>query len=166
MDIKAIVYTSNTGNTRAYAELLSEKTGLPLYTVKESKQLEKNIPIIYMGWLMAGRIKDYEKAAKRFDIKILIGSCLGTTGSMDVSVRKSHKLPESFPVFTLWGGFDMKKLKGIYKFLMKIVGKAIKNKINQQETRSDEDLKIIDMLDNGGSAVDEKYLDGVLKLLA
>ncbi len=165
MDIKAIVYTSNTGYTKEYAEILSNKTGLPVYTLKEANKLKKGSPIVYMGWLMAGRVKDYEKAAKLFDIKIVVGSCLGTTGSMDASVRSSHKLPESFPVFTVWGGFDMKKLHGIYKFLMKMVGKAIKNKINKQETKSPEDLKIINMLDNGGSAVDEKYLDGVLELL-
>lgn len=165
MNIKAIVYTSNTGYTKEYAKILADKTALPLYNLKEAKNLEKGSPIIYMGWLMAGRVKDYEKAAKRFDIKIVIGSCLGTTGSMDASVRKSHKLPDSFPVFTLWGGFDMKKLHGIYKLLMKMVGKVIKNNINSQETKSPEDLKIIDMLDNGGSAVDEKYLEGVLELL-
>ena len=49
--------------------------------------------------------------------------------------------------------------------MMKIVGKAIKNKINKQEVKSPEDLRIIDMLDNGGSAVDEKYLEPILELL-
>lgn len=165
MNIKAIVYTSNTGYTAEYAKMLASKTGLPLYPIEESKKLEKGSSIIYMGWLMAGTVKDYNKAAKRFDVRMVIGSCLGTTGSMDASVRKSHKIPEDIPVFTLWGGFDMKKLSGIYKLMMKLVGKAIKNKINKQETKSAEDMKIIDMLDNGGSAVDEKYLEPVLKLL-
>lgn len=164
MNIKAIVYTSNTGYTQKYAKMLGDKTGLPVYPLTDCP-LPKGSEIIYLGWLMAGSIVDYKKASKLYDIKILIGSCLGTTGSMDASVRKSHKLPDDMPVFTLWGGFDINKLHGIYKLMMKIVGKAIKNKINKQETKTAEDLKIIDMLDHGGSAVDEKYLEPILKLL-
>ena len=164
MKVKAIVYTSNTGYTAEYAKLLGEKTGLPVFSLKECT-LEKESEIIYLGWLRAGSIVDYKKASKLYDIKILVGSCLGTTGSMDSSVRKSHKLPDDMPVFTLWGGFDINKLHGIYKLMMKIVGKAIKNKILENPTQTEEDRKIIDMLDNGGSAVDEKYLVPILMLL-
>jgi len=35
--IKAIVYESNTGFTQKYAELLAEKTGLPVYSHKNLK---------------------------------------------------------------------------------------------------------------------------------
>lgn len=73
MDIKAIVYTSNTGYTAEYAKILADKTSLPLYTLKESKSIEKGTPVIYMGWLMAGSVKDYNKAVKRFDIRMVIG---------------------------------------------------------------------------------------------
>ena len=165
MDIKAIVYTSNTGYTADYAKILADKTSLPLYTLKESKSLEKGTSVIYMGWLMAGSVKDYNKAVKRFDIRMVIGSCLGTTGSMTDSVRKAHKIPSEIPVFTLWGGFDMNKLHGIYKLMMKIVGKAIKNKILKNPTQTEEEKKIVDMLDHGGSAVDEKYLEPIIQLL-
>ncbi len=165
MDIKAIVYTSNTGYTAEYAKNLADKTGLPLYTLKESKNLEKGSPIIYMGWLMAGSVKDYNKAAKKYDIRIVVGSCLGTTGSMDTSVRKSHKIPDSVPVFTLQGGFDMKKLKGMDKFLMRIVGKVIKKQILSKPEQTEDDIKIVDMLDHGGSAVNGKYLEPIIKAL-
>ncbi len=42
MKAKAIVYTSNTGYTAAYAKLLGEKTGLLVYPLSEVvKSLEK-----------------------------------------------------------------------------------------------------------------------------
>ena len=47
--MKAIVYTSNTGHTRAYAELLACKTGLPVYALEDAaKQLEKGASVIYL----------------------------------------------------------------------------------------------------------------------
>lgn len=164
MNIKAIVYTSNTGYTAEYARLLGEKTGLPVYSLNEA-DLPENTEIIYLGWLMAGSVKGYNRAAKRFDIKMVVGSCLGTTGSMTDSVRKAHSIPDTIPVFTLQGGFDMKKLSGMNKLLMKVVGKAIKKQILSKSEQTEEDVKIVNMLDHGGSAVDEKYLEPILKLL-
>ena len=51
--MEAIIYTSNTGSTKRYAEMLSRKTGLAVYSLKEaSKKVAANSEIIYMGWLM------------------------------------------------------------------------------------------------------------------
>lgn len=36
--MKAIVYISNTGHTKKYAELIGEKTGLPVYELSEAKK--------------------------------------------------------------------------------------------------------------------------------
>ena len=70
--IKAIVYTSNAGHTKQYAQLLGGKISLPAYSVKEAKRaLAKGDEIIYLGWLMAGKIKGYKKANRRFSIKAL-----------------------------------------------------------------------------------------------
>ena len=37
MELKAIVYTSNTGYTAQYAALLAKKTGLHAYTLEEAQ---------------------------------------------------------------------------------------------------------------------------------
>lgn len=166
MNIKAIVYTSNTGYTAEYARLLSEKSGLPAYTLDEAKKnLERGCEIIYLGWLMASMIKGYRQAAKLFAIKAVCGICLGTTGSQIAEVKKMNKLPSSLPLFTLQGGFDMARLRGMNRFMMKIVGSAIKKQIMSKPEQTEDDKRIVDMLDNGGSAVDVKHLDAVLALL-
>ena len=51
--ISVIVYTSKTGNTRKYAQLLSEKINLPAYSEEDAKKnLPKGSQIIYMGWII------------------------------------------------------------------------------------------------------------------
>ena len=34
--MKAIVYTSQTGHTQRYAQMLAERTGVPAYSLKEA----------------------------------------------------------------------------------------------------------------------------------
>ena len=129
MNAKAIVYVSNTGYTARYAALLSGKLGLPAYTMTDAlAQLPKGTPVIYMGWLMAGTVKDYRKAAKHFTIEAVIGVGLGDTGAQDDAVRRACKSPAGLPVFTLQGGMDRTKLQGGYK-----VGIDILTKVRQEK---------------------------------
>ena len=160
MKPEAIVYTSNTGYTAEYAKILGEITGLPVYALNEIQ--EKDIPIIYLGWLMAGSVKGYKKAAKRFKICAVCGVGMGATGSQIKDIKKANNLPNDMPVFSLQGGFDINKLKGIYKFMMNTmkatVGKSLANK---QDRTADEDV-MLDLMLNGGSYVSEENLKDVL----
>ena len=52
MKTDAVVYTSNTGYTRRYAEMLGEKTGLPVYALSAAKaELARGSRVIYLGCL-------------------------------------------------------------------------------------------------------------------
>ena len=65
--ISAIVYTTNTGTTKTYAEMLGEQIHLPVYALAEAKKkLEKGTTILYLGWIMAGSVKGYKEADKYF----------------------------------------------------------------------------------------------------
>ena len=163
--IQAIVYTSNTGYTAQYAEMLGEILGLPMYTLEDSKALADRTEIIYLGWLMASRVMGLKEAERRFDIKVVAATCLGTTGSQIGEVRRINKIPADLPLFTLQGGFDMKRLRGMYKFMMRIVGTAIKKKIMSQPEQTEDDRRIVEMLDNGGSAVDQKHLKDIIQCI-
>lgn len=58
----AIVYTSNTGSTKRYAELLSQMIGLPAFALGDAKdKLSANAGIIYLGWIMASGVKGYSR---------------------------------------------------------------------------------------------------------
>ena len=72
--MNAIVYTSNTGFTAQYAKLLGEKLGLPVYALDEAEgELATGTEILYLGWLMAGQVKGYKQAAKRYRIAVVCG---------------------------------------------------------------------------------------------
>lgn len=159
MNAKAIVYVSNTGYTAAYAKLLCEKLNLPAYTLDDAcKTLPQGTPVIYMGWLMAGSVKGYKKAAKRFRIDAVCGVGLGDTGSQDEAARKACGLPAQAPVFTLQGGMDHSKLKGPYKLAIKLLTKGL----SAQKTRTPGEDRMLELLIRGGNYVSEENLAAVL----
>ena len=68
--MKAIVYTSQTGHTQRYAQMLSEKTGVPAWSAKEAREkLQRGDEIFYMGWLMAGDVKGLQSAMDRYTVR-------------------------------------------------------------------------------------------------
>lgn len=163
MKIIAIVYTSNTGYTRQYALLLGEKTGLPVYSLQEAKQkAAPGSPILYLGWLMAGKVQGYSEAARRFSVAAVCGVGMGATGSQLEDLRKANSLPQGLPVFTLQGGFDLKRLRGIYKLMMTVMAKTAGKGLADKPNRTPDEDAMLDLLQNGGSRVREENLQAVL----
>lgn len=160
MKANAIVYTSNTGLTESYARMLAEKTGLPVYRIEEAKEkLPKKDSVIYLGWLMAGKIVGYKKAKKRYALSAVCGVGLGDTGAQDEGARRANKVPSDIPVFTLQGGMDHAKLTGIYKSMIDVLTKVMKKKKNKTE----DEEKMTALLISGGNYVSEKNLEAVME---
>lgn len=60
--MKAIIYTSNTGSTAEYAQLLGNELNLPVHNLQQAKnKVPAASEIIYLGWIMAGGIKGYKR---------------------------------------------------------------------------------------------------------
>lgn len=157
--MKAIVYTSNTGHTAAYARLLGEKTGLPVYSMDEAKKsLAKGTPILYLGWLMASSVKGYRRAAKQYQVCAVCGVGLCTTGALLDEVRKTNAIPAETPLFTLQGGMDHAKLRGLYKSMINILTRSMAKK--QDRTEGEEEM--LRLLQTGGYYVCEENLSTVL----
>lgn len=164
MKPSAIVYTSNTGYTAEYARLLGEKTGLPVYELADAKKrLPAGSRILYLGWLMAGKVQGYGKAAKQYAVAAVCGVGMGVTGSQLQDVRKANPIPDSTPVFTLQGGFDMRRLKGIYKFMMTVMAKTVGKNLARKADRTPDEDTMLELLTNGGSRVSPDNLDAVLR---
>lgn len=161
MNIKptAIVYVSNTGRTARYARMIGEKTGLPVYELTEAKKaLPKKAPIIYCGWLMASNVKDYRKAARRYNVVALCGVGLCPTGELLTEVRKATGLPAETPLFTLQGGMDRAALTGIYGSMIDFFIRSMEKK----KAPSEKDAAMLEMLKAGGDFVSEEHLGAVL----
>lgn len=152
--MKAIVYTSHTGHTAEYAQILGRQTGLPVYELSQAvKELPKGTPIVYMGWLFASYVRGYAKAAKRFAVKAVCAVGLCDTGALLVEVRKAISLPAEIPLFTLQGGMDHSRLRGINKFMISMLLKMLQKNQNPTE----EDLRMLDLVKNGGYFVSPNH---------
>jgi len=153
----AIVYTSATGHTARYAAMLAEVTGLPLFRLEEAK-LPKGTPVLYMGWLFAGNLKGYAKGAKHFLPVAVVGVGLCPTGELLTEVRKAARIPTEVPLFTLQGGMDHGKLRGINKFMIAMLIKMLDGK----KDKTPEETEMLRMIRAGGDFVREEHLAAVL----
>ena len=75
--ISGIVYTSNSGYTAQYARLLGAALDLPVTDAKWGADPHPGRAVIYLGWLMAGKVQGYAKAAKEFDIRAVCAVGMG-----------------------------------------------------------------------------------------
>ena len=143
--MSAIIYTTNTGSTEHYAKLLAQKTGLPVYSLAEAKKrVFAGAEVIYLGWIMAGSVKGYAEAAKRYQVRAVCGVGMGQTGTQTDNTRKKSAISADIPLFTLQGNFDVKKLHGVYRLMMEIMVKTAGKALAEKKDRTpDED----DMLD-------------------
>ena len=156
----AIVYTSNTGHTRKYALLLGKQIGLPLFSLDEAKsQLSGGSPVIYLGWLHASHVKGYAKAASRFDLCAVCGVGLCDTGTLTSEVRKATAIAEDIPLFTLQGGIDRGRLKGMDKLMISMLTKGLAS----QKQRSAQDERMLELLNKDESYVSPENLAEVVQ---
>ena len=163
MKPSAIVYTSNTGFTAQYASLLGGETGLPVYSLEDaSKSLPQSSPIVYLGWLTAGKVQGYDKAVTKFNLQALCAVGMAKCGSQMEDVRKSNNLPQGLPLFTLQGGFDLKKLRGIYRLMMLVMSKTVAKKLAAKPDRTPDEEDMLDLFQNGGNRVSLENLRPVL----
>lgn len=152
--MKAIIYTSNTGSTAEYAQLLGKELNLPVHSLQQAKnKVLSGSEIIYLGWIMAGEIKGYKEAAKLYKVRAVCGVGMGQTGTQLKEVRDKNAIPQRIPLFTLQGNFDVKKLHGAYRFMMNVMVKTVGKGLANKTDRTPEEDDMLDMMVNGGKRV-------------
>lgn len=154
-----IVYTSETGFTEQYATLLGEKLKLSVKRLDTALEtMGDNERIFYLGWLMAGKIKELDKAKKKFR---LMGACgVGIRPDVDNmvnSLTKSLKMPLG-SVFYLPGGYAPDTLNKSYKRPLTLVLGFLSKKIKKQKEKTPEEEHLLEVMTQGGSLVDESLL--------
>ena len=121
----AIVYKSTTGSCKRDAELLSARLHIPAFPLGK-EYIPADTKIIFVGWLFAGKIMGYDKAAKKYDIGavVQVGMSPASAKSEEIGRKKNAISPE-IPLFTRQGAFDLNKLPPHFRFIMKIKNKEI-----------------------------------------
>lgn len=162
MIIDAIVYTSKCGHTKRYAEILGGRIEKPVYSLIDAiKILPKNSRVIYMGWIHASHIQGFKKVKQKFNLQCVCGVGLCDTGTLKNEVRKATEIPNDIPLFTIQGGMERSKLKGLDKMMIAMLAKGLAS----QKEKSEQDRRMAELLSSDTDFVCDENLSEVLEFL-
>jgi len=147
-----IVYTSHTGSTKKYAEILSSRTGLRCFSVKD--EIPDNESIIFMGWLSGPRIKGLDRIDPHRLIAVVSVSLSDPPEFGWNKVKDVNHISCAF--FHLLGWIDRSKLHIHEKILFAFICASYKLKGLDSTTSP-----LFDAMMEGGSFFDESALDPV-----
>lgn len=147
-----IVYESNAGHTKRYADMLSNELKIESISLKEYKITDE--PIIFMGWVFGDNICGFDKVRNcNLECVVAVGMSFESKENTEKIISKNN-INKQF--FYLQGGVDVSKLKGIKKMMLKMVGNSV------VRTNKPEDKGIIDMFVNGKDCVKKEKLDEIM----
>ena len=142
-----IVYGSQYGSTRRYAEKLSEQTGIPAASYKDAPALSDKDIIVYLGGLYAGGVLGLAKTLRGFSLQDGQKLILATVGLADPrepenqhNIRTSlqRQLPAELldraKIFHLRGGIDYQKLSFRHRTMMKLLYQSLQRTPFEKQT--------------------------------
>ena len=142
-----IVYGSQYGSTRRYAEKLSEITGIPAASYKDAPSLSGMKTIIYLGGLYAGGVLGLAKTLRDFSLGDGQKLILVTVGLADPNepenqhnIRTSlqrqllQELLDRAKIFHLRGGIDYQKLSFGHRTIMKLLYQSLRRTPLENQT--------------------------------
>ena len=159
--MSSIVYVSNAGSSKRYAEMLSEKTGYPCYDFSDSDKAV-GTDVIFIGWVMAGAVQGLSEARVKFGtLKAVVAVGMMKSDSQDAAIKEKNSISE--PYFSLSGAFDIKKLSGMYKMMMGMMVKMIKGKLKDSDDPKAKE--VVEKFEEGFDMVSEENLGDILAFL-
>ena len=169
-----IVYGSNYGTTKQYANELSRRTNMKAISFKKVNQKINDYDnIIYLGALYAGGVLGMSKTLKKLNNisnKKIIIVTVGLSDPTD-EVNKNNiinniknQMPKKFfekaKIFHLRGGIDYSKLNFAHKTMMKLLYNAVKNLPKEKLTA--EDRAMIETYNKKVNFIDFSSLDEII----
>ena len=161
MSVSAIVYTSATGFTRRYAQLLGERTGLPVHDLRGKVLPVRGTGVLYLGWMFAGTVKGLARARKRWRVQAVCAVGMAPAEMVSAGELCQKCGLGERPLFYLRGGYAPEKLTGIYRPMMGMMTK----KVTKDPPKDDQEAYMQKVFREGADFVDEKYLEPVLAWL-
>ena len=162
--IDAIIYKSNMGHTKKYAEMLSEILNIPAVTTRYAfTKLPKGSKVIFMGWIRGVDYMGYNAFIKKHIIRAacVIGAAETGTDLLEY-VRKKNKISNDIPVFYLRGGYNKEGVKGADRQMAEVIieklAKKRKKLDNCGENLSEYETELLETLIYGGDFVEAKRL--------
>lgn len=170
--MKAIViYNSQTGFTKRYAEWIAEAAETECVNLSEAKKkdLAEYDAIVFGSWACAGSIKNFgwfKENMDRWKEKKLIVFCVGAspiTPDVEKSLENNFNEPklEQADVFYCPGGLNYEKMSASTKLMMRMFVKMIKAK----KDKSAVEEEMARVMSSSYDIADKKYIEPILTCL-
>lgn len=167
-----VIYNSQTGFTRRYAQWIAEAAGADCLELSDAKKkdLAAYEAIIFGGWACAGSISKiswFKKNMDQWADKKLVVFCVGGSPidnpEIDTALKRSfnESEQEKVKVFYCPGGFNYEKMSMPSKLMMKMFVKTLKAKKDQTE----EEQMMVKMISSSYDISDKKYIEPILQYL-
>ncbi len=167
-----VIYNSQTGFTKRYAQWIAEATGADCLelSIAKKKDLTRYEAIIFGGWACAGSISKiswFKSNMDKWTDKKLIAFCVGGSPidnpEIEPALKKNFKESElkKVNIFYCPGGFNYEKMSTPSKLMMKMFVKTLKAKRDKTEA----ELEMIKNISVSYDISDKKYIEPILECL-
>ena len=167
-----VIYNSQTGFTKRYAEWIAEETGADCLELSAAKKrdLAPYEAIIFGSWACAGgisKISWFKRNIDKCENKELLAFCVGgspiDSQEIDIALKRNFNESEQKKVKTFYcpGGFNYKKMSTLSKLMMKMFVKMLKAK----KDKTQEEQEMIKMISSSYDISDKKYIEPILQSL-
>lgn len=166
----AVIYTSQTGFTKQYAEWIAEDVQGDCMTVAEAekKDLSGYDAIVFGGWCFAGSIKKldwFKKKAVQWADKKKVVYAVGASPlenpELQEGLRKNFTDEEwaQISVFYCPGGLCYEKMSGVSRVMMKMFVRML------AKNKSEKEQAMAKMLSKSYDISDRKYIAPMVEYL-
>ena len=156
-----IVYRSNTGFTKEYAEMLGKAEKMKVIPLSEAEGGVTE-PVFYMGPLMAGHITGIDQAVKKLNVKGVCGVGMSPASRQVLETLSKANYVPGAPIFYLQGGWAPKKVGWIKRRMVGMATKSTRETLRDKGSRrTPEEDKQLDFLIRGGSFVAFENLETI-----
>lgn len=167
-----VIYNSQTGFTKRYAEWIAEAAGADCLALSAAKKkdLAAYEAIIFGGWACAGGISKigwFKGNMDRWAGKKLIAFCVGGSPienpEIDIALKRnfSESEREKVKVFYCPGGFNYEKMSVPSRLMMKMFIKTLEAKKDKTEAEQ----IMVKMISSSYDISDKKYIEPILQYL-
>lgn len=167
-----VIYHSQTGFTKRYAQWIAEAAGADCLALSEAKKarLDEYDAIVFGSWACAGGISKlnwFKGNLEKWAGKKLIAFCVGGSPMESPEIEPALKRNfteserEKVSVFYCPGGFRYEKMPAASKLMMKLFIAALKAK----KDKTEEEREMVKMISSSYDLSDKKYIEPILDRL-
>lgn len=166
-----VIYKSQTGFTKKYAEWISQESGCECVDFNKARKLDLIAydAVVFGGWCLAGGITKLNWFKKQIPALAAAGKKI-IVYTVGATPAESPDIPEAMQrnfsddewdkvkVFYCPGGLDYDKMNFLSRFAMKMLAKSLSAK----RDASEKELKPAEMISHSYDLTDKKYIEPIL----